>query len=109
MTEGEAGCGAAGAAGVVATGAVTAAGGGGGGFGVRVTIEAPPPAPQGCRLAGGLLNGQLYPIGFRFEASMAQKQVDGFVTARAAEGWFEWKKRAKVRNQNTLFMECRGL
>jgi hypothetical protein len=69
----------------------------------------PQPTPQGCRLMGSLLNGQPYPIGYRFQALMAQKQVDAFAAARSAEGWFEWRKRQKDRNQVTLFMECRGL
>jgi hypothetical protein len=69
----------------------------------------PPPTPQGCTLEGRLLNGALYPIGYRFQVSMAQKQVDGFLAARRAEGWFEWRTRSKVRNISTLFLECRGL
>lgn len=77
--------------------------------GCAVPPPPPPPPPSGCTLEGGLLNGQLYPIGYRFEVSMAQKFVDGFLSARAAEGWAEWRTRQKVRNISRLFMECRGI
>jgi hypothetical protein len=69
----------------------------------RVAAPPPPPTPTGC-----LTGGTLAPIGSLLTQTMRNGDVDAFVAARVAEGW-ALRSRAKVKNQTTVTMECRGL